>query len=47
MLQWVGDDVEQVHDDASACIAMADVPMLFTYETATCLTIVDFLIINS
>jgi hypothetical protein len=47
MLQWVGDDVEQVHDDASACIAMADVPMLFTYETATCLTIVDFPIINS
>jgi hypothetical protein len=24
LLQWVGDNVEQVHADASACIAMAD-----------------------
>jgi hypothetical protein len=38
LLQWVGDHVEQVHDDASACIAMADAPVLWTYETATCLT---------
>jgi hypothetical protein len=38
LLQWVGDDVEQVHADASACIAMADAPVLWTYETATCLT---------
>jgi hypothetical protein len=37
LLQWVGDDVEQVHDNASACIAMADAPLLWTYETATCL----------
>jgi hypothetical protein len=42
LLQWVGDDVEQVHADASACIAMADAPVLWTYETATCLTVVDF-----
>ena len=28
LLQWVGDDVEQVHADASACIAMADAPVL-------------------
>jgi hypothetical protein len=42
LLQWVGDDVEQVHVDASACIAMADAPVLWTYETATCLTGVDF-----
>jgi hypothetical protein len=28
LLQWVGDDVEQVHVDASACIAMADAPVL-------------------
>jgi hypothetical protein len=38
LLQWVGDDVEQVHADASACIAVADALVLWTYETATCLT---------
>jgi hypothetical protein len=42
LLQWVDDDVEQVHADASACIAMADAPVLWTYETATCLIGVDF-----
>jgi hypothetical protein len=40
--QWVGDEVEQVHANASTCIAMADAPVLWTYETATCLTGVDF-----
>jgi hypothetical protein len=38
LLQWVGDDVEQVHADASAYIAMVDAPVLWTYETASCLT---------
>jgi hypothetical protein len=28
LLQWVGDDVEQVHADASACIAVADALVL-------------------
>jgi hypothetical protein len=42
LLQWVGDDVEQVHVDASACIVVADAPILWTYETAICLTRVDF-----
>jgi hypothetical protein len=42
LIQWVGDDVEQVHADASACIAVADAPVLWTYETAMCLTGVDF-----
>jgi hypothetical protein len=42
LLQWVVDDVEQVHVDASACIAVADGPILWTYETTTCLTGVDF-----
>jgi hypothetical protein len=42
LIQWVGDDVEQVHADVSACIAMADAPVLWTYETATCLIGVDF-----
>jgi hypothetical protein len=42
LIQWVGDDVEQVHADVLACIAVADAPVLWTYETATCLTGVDF-----
>jgi hypothetical protein len=42
LLQWVGDDVEQVHADASAYIAVVDALVLWTYETATCLTGVDF-----
>jgi hypothetical protein len=42
LLQWVGNDVEQVHADASVCIAVADAPVLWTYETVTCLTRVDF-----
>jgi hypothetical protein len=42
MLQWVGDDIEQVHADASACIAMVDAPILWTNENATCFTGVDF-----
>jgi hypothetical protein len=41
LIQWVGDDIEQ-HADVSACIAVADAPVLWTYETATCLTGVDF-----
>jgi hypothetical protein len=41
-LQLIGDDVEQVHADASACIAMVDALVLWTYETTTCLTGVDF-----
>jgi hypothetical protein len=42
LIQWVGDDIEQVHADVSACITVADAPVLWTYETATCLTGVDF-----
>jgi hypothetical protein len=42
LLQWVGDDVEQVLADASAYIAVVDAPVLWTYETATCLTGLDF-----
>jgi hypothetical protein len=45
--KWLGDDIEQVHADASVCISMADAPIVWTYETATCLTRVHFLIINS
>jgi hypothetical protein len=42
LLQWIGDDIEQVHADASACIAVVDALVLWTYETATCLIGVDF-----
>jgi hypothetical protein len=42
LLQWVGNDVEQVHANASACIAVVDAHVLWTYETATCLTRVYF-----
>jgi hypothetical protein len=28
LIQWVGDDIEQVHADVSACIAVADAPIL-------------------
>jgi hypothetical protein len=42
MLQWIGNDIEQVHADVSACIVVADAPILWTYETGTCLTGVDF-----
>jgi hypothetical protein len=31
-----------IYADASVCIAMTDAPVLWTYETATCLTGVDF-----
>jgi hypothetical protein len=39
LIQWVGDNI---HVDVSACIAVADAPVLWTYETATCLIGVDF-----
>jgi hypothetical protein len=42
LLQWVGDNIEQVHADASACIAMADALMLWTYEIVIYPTGVDF-----
>jgi hypothetical protein len=38
LLQWVGDDVERVNVDASTCIVVGDDHVLWTYETATCLT---------
>jgi hypothetical protein len=42
LIQWVGDDIEQVYVDVSACIDVVDAPVLWTYETATCLIGVDF-----
>jgi hypothetical protein len=43
LLQWVGNEVETINADTSACIAMADAPLLWTYETTKRLTRVDFL----
>jgi hypothetical protein len=31
LIQWMGDEVETVHADASTCIVMADAPILWTY----------------
>jgi hypothetical protein len=42
LLQWVGNDIEQVHVDALVCIAVVDASVLWTYETAKCLIGVDF-----
>jgi hypothetical protein len=42
LLQWVGNEVEIVHADTSACIAMVDAPVLCTYDTTKCLIGVDF-----
>jgi hypothetical protein len=42
LIQWVGDKVETVHVDAPACITMTDVLVLWTYESAKCLSGVDF-----
>jgi hypothetical protein len=47
LLEWVGDDIEQVHADALAYIAVDDLSVLWTYETATCLIGVVFFIISS
>jgi hypothetical protein len=32
LIQWVGDEVETIYADSSACIVMADAPVLWTYE---------------
>jgi hypothetical protein len=42
LLHWVGNDVEKVHADVSACIAIAHAPVLWTNETVRCLMGVDF-----
>jgi hypothetical protein len=36
LIQWVGDDIEVVHADTSACVAMAD-SSIWTYEDVKCL----------
>jgi hypothetical protein len=41
LIQWVGDKVEIVHGDASACIAVADSSTMDNYENLKCLTGLD------
>jgi hypothetical protein len=40
LIQWVGDDIEVVHADTSACVAMAD-SSIWTYEDVKCLSNLD------
>jgi hypothetical protein len=38
LIQWVGDEVEIVHGDASACVAVADSSTMDNHENLKCLT---------
>jgi hypothetical protein len=40
LIQWVGDDVEVVHADTSACVAMVD-SSIWTHEDVKCLSGLD------
>jgi hypothetical protein len=42
LIQWVGDDIEIVHVDTSACIFVANAPVLRAYDFVNCLTKVNF-----
>jgi hypothetical protein len=42
LIQWVGNDIEVVHADTSACVAMAD-SSIWTYEDVKCLSGLDLL----
>jgi hypothetical protein len=42
VIQWIGGEVETIHADSSACIVIVDAPVIWTYETTKCLTVVDF-----
>jgi hypothetical protein len=41
LIQWVGDEVEIVHVDASACVAVADSSTMDNHENLKCLTGLD------
>jgi hypothetical protein len=45
LIQWVGDDVEVVHADTLACVAMAN-PSIWTHEDVKCLLGLDLLDYN-
>jgi hypothetical protein len=42
LIQWVGDEVEIVHGDASPCVAVADSPTMDNHENLKCLTGLEF-----
>ena len=41
LIQWVGDEIEVVHADTSAYVAMADAPVIWVHDNAQCLTGID------
>jgi hypothetical protein len=41
LIQWVGDEVEIVHGDTSACVAVADSSTMDNHENLKCLTGLD------
>ena len=41
LMQWVGNEVEVVYANESACIATADAPAIWAHDSARCLTGVD------
>ena len=41
LIQWVDDDVEIVHSDASACVALADSPFIGANDDVRCLSGLD------
>ena len=41
LIQWVGDEIEVIYADPSACIATADAPVIWAYDNTKCLTGVD------
>jgi hypothetical protein len=41
LIQWVGDDVEVVHGDTLACVALADSSTMDNHENLKCLTRLD------
>jgi hypothetical protein len=42
LIQWVGDDIEVIHADTSACVSMAN-SSFWTYEDVKCLLGLDLL----
>lgn len=42
LIQWIGNDVKTAHADTSVCIAMVDALVLWAYDSARCLTRLDF-----
>jgi hypothetical protein len=41
LIQWVGDEVEIVHGDTSACVAVADSPSMDNHDNLKCLIGLD------